>query len=117
MATFKQVADIQTADMLKLPVPKTNFHSEVIQPSAASAEMVRDLRNGPRLSAQAVLNPRVDNMLRIDQTTAESWRWICGSSIRWQPMIRMARLPPAGPQCHPHLGADQRAAQRPACVL
>ena len=30
MSTFKMVADIQTADMLKLPVPKANFHTEVI---------------------------------------------------------------------------------------
>ncbi len=33
MSTFKAVADIQTADMLKLPVPKANFHTEVIKPS------------------------------------------------------------------------------------
>ena len=36
MAAFKEVADIQTADMLKLPVPKANFHTEVIQPLGAS---------------------------------------------------------------------------------
>ena len=32
MSVFKQVADIQTADMLHLPVPKANFHTEVIKP-------------------------------------------------------------------------------------
>ena len=31
MSAFKQVADIRIADMLKLPVPKANFHTEVIQ--------------------------------------------------------------------------------------
>ncbi|MFR6147687.1 SNF2-related protein, partial [Neglectibacter timonensis] len=38
MAAFKEVADIQTADMLCLPVPKANFHTEVIQPSELQKE-------------------------------------------------------------------------------
>ncbi len=53
MAAFRQVADIQTADMLKLPVPKANFHTEVIQPSKLQQEMVRGLRNEPRPSGAA----------------------------------------------------------------
>lgn len=93
MATFKQVADIQTADMLKLPVPKANFHTEVIQPSELQQEMVRGLRNGPRLSVQAALTPGW-TICSVSPTTAESWRWICGSSIRWPPMTPTARLPP-----------------------
>ena len=43
MAAFKEVADIQTADMLKLPVPKANFHTEVIQPSEFQKEMILSL--------------------------------------------------------------------------
>ena len=43
MAAFKEVADIQTADMLKLPVPKANFHTEVIQPSELQKEMIKGL--------------------------------------------------------------------------
>ena len=43
MAAFKEVADIQTADMLKLPVPKANFHTEVIQPSEFQKEMIKGL--------------------------------------------------------------------------
>ena len=43
MAAFKGVADIQTADMLKLPVPKANFHTEVIKPSEIQKEMIKGL--------------------------------------------------------------------------
>ena len=38
MSAFKQIADIQTADMLQLPVPKANFHTEVIKPSELQQE-------------------------------------------------------------------------------
>jgi hypothetical protein len=53
MSTFKQVADIQTADMLKLPVPKANFHTEVIKPSELQQEMVKGLRSVPKPFARA----------------------------------------------------------------
>ena len=43
MATFKMVADVQTADMLKLPVPKANFHTEVIHPSELQKKAVAGL--------------------------------------------------------------------------
>ncbi|RJV99200.1 DNA methylase [Subdoligranulum sp. AF14-43] len=65
MATFKQVADIQTADMLKLPVPKANFHTEVIQPSELQQEMVRGLAERAEAIRAGGIDPRVDNMLRI----------------------------------------------------
>lgn len=65
MATFKQVADIQTADMLKLPVPKANFHTEVIQPSELRQEMVRGLAERAEAIRAGGVDPRVDNMLRI----------------------------------------------------
>ena len=65
MATFKQVADIQTADMLKLPVPKANFHTEVIQPSELQKEMVRGLAERAEDIRGGGVDPRVDNMLRI----------------------------------------------------
>jgi len=65
MATFKQVADIQTADMLKLPVPKANFHTEVIQPSELQQEMVRGLTERAEAIRAGGVDPRVDNMLRI----------------------------------------------------
>ena len=43
MAIFRQVADIQTADMLNLPVPKANFHTEVISPTQMQKEMIKGL--------------------------------------------------------------------------
>ncbi|HHW46100.1 MAG TPA: DEAD/DEAH box helicase family protein [Clostridiales bacterium] len=65
MATFKQVADIQTAEMLKLPVPKANFHTEVIQPSELQQKMVRGLAERAEAIRAGGVDPRVDNMLRI----------------------------------------------------
>ena len=65
MATFKQVADIQTADMLKLPVPKANFHTEVIQPSELQREMVRGLAERAEDIRAGGVDPKTDNMLRI----------------------------------------------------
>ena len=65
MATFKQVADIQTADMLKLPVPKANFHTEVIQPSELQQEMVRGLAERAEDIRAGGVDPKTDNMLRI----------------------------------------------------
>ena len=65
MATFRQVADIQTADMLKLPVPKANFHTEVIKPSELQQEMVKSLADRAEAIRGGGIDPSVDNMLRI----------------------------------------------------
>ena len=65
MAAFRQVADIQTADMLKLPVPKANFHTEVIQPSKLQQEMVRGLAERAEAIRGGGVDPHEDNMLRI----------------------------------------------------
>ena len=65
MAAFKEVADIQTADMLKLPVPKANFHTEVIQPSELQKEMIRGLAERAEKIRAGGVDPHVDNMLRI----------------------------------------------------
>ena len=65
MATFKMVADVQTADMLNLPVPKANFHTEVIQPNELQRTVVAELaERAERVRARAV-DPSTDNMLRI----------------------------------------------------
>ena len=65
MSMFKEVADIQTADMLNLPVPKANYHNIVLKPSEQQEEMVAAL--GER--AEKVRNRMVDstehNMLLI----------------------------------------------------
>ena len=65
MATFKGVADIQTADMLKLPVPKANFHTEVIKPSEIQKEMIKGLAERAEKIRAGGVDPHVDNMLRI----------------------------------------------------
>ena len=65
MAAFKEVADIQTADMLCLPVPKANFHTEVIQPSEIQKEMIKGLAERAEKIHAGGVDPHVDNMLRI----------------------------------------------------
>lgn len=65
MSTFKMVADIQTADMLKLPVPKANFHTEVIKPSPMQQDMIKDLADRAEEIRAGIVDPSVDNMLKI----------------------------------------------------
>lgn len=65
MSTFKLVADIQTADMLNLPVPKANFHTEVIRPSELQQKMIRGLAERAEDIRRGGVDPKVDNMLRI----------------------------------------------------
>ena len=65
MSTFKMAADIQTADMLKLPVPKANFHTEVIKPSELQQEMIASLAERAEAIRAGHVDPTVDNMLKI----------------------------------------------------
>ena len=65
MAAFKGAADIQTADMLGLPVPKANFHTEVIKPSEIQKEMIKGLAERAEKIHAGGVDPHVDNMLRI----------------------------------------------------
>ena len=65
MSTFKMVADIQTADMLHLPVPKANFHTEVIKPSEIQQEMIKGLAERAEAIRSGGVDPHIDNMLRI----------------------------------------------------
>lgn len=65
MNVFKEVADIQTADMLQLPVPKAHFHNVAVQPSDFQRGMVAELaRRAERVRAKMV-EPYEDNMLKI----------------------------------------------------
>lgn len=65
LSMFKEVADIQTADMLQLPVPKAHFHNIAVPPSDFQQDMVADLaRRAERVRAKAV-EPHEDNMLTI----------------------------------------------------
>lgn len=65
MSTFKMVADIQTADMLQLPVPKANFHTEAIKPSPMQEDMVKSLADRAEKIRAGDVDPSVDNMLKI----------------------------------------------------
>jgi len=65
MSMFRSVADIQTADMLNLPVPKANFHTEVLQPSELQKEMIAQLAERAEAIRSGVVDPREDNMLRV----------------------------------------------------
>ncbi|OUS68245.1 helicase [Paenibacillus sp. MY03] len=65
MNMLKEVADIQTADMLQLPVPKAHFHNVAVPPSEFQRDMVADLaRRAEQVRAKAV-EPHEDNMLLI----------------------------------------------------
>lgn len=62
---FKEVADIQTADMLKLPVPKANYHDVVLHPSEQQKEMVQGLAERAECVRNGGVDATVDNMLKI----------------------------------------------------
>lgn len=65
MAIFKEVADIQTADMLNLPVPKANYKTVVCKPSEMQKEMVSSLAERADAVRSGAVDPSVDNMLLI----------------------------------------------------
>ncbi len=65
MSMFKEVADIQTADMLHLPVPKANFHNVSVKPSEMQKVMVADLAERAEKVRNKMVDSSVDNMLKI----------------------------------------------------
>ncbi|WP_425517516.1 N-6 DNA methylase [Paenibacillus agaridevorans] len=65
MNVFKEVADIQTADMLQLPVPKAHFHNVAVPPSDFQREMVANLASRAELVRAKQVEPHEDNMLKI----------------------------------------------------
>lgn len=65
MSVFKEVADIQTADMLGLPVPKANYETVVCKPSEMQKEMVSSLAERADAVRSGAVDPSVDNMLLI----------------------------------------------------
>ena len=65
MAMFKEVADIQTSDMLNLPVPKANYHNVVIEPSEIQKELVKELSERAEKIRNKMVDSAVDNMLKI----------------------------------------------------
>ena len=65
MQMFREVADIQTADMLKLPVPKVNYHNIKTKPSEIQSEMVAGLAKRAEKVRAREVEPQTDNMLKI----------------------------------------------------
>jgi len=65
MAMFKECADIQTADMLNLPVPKAVYHTVALKPSEYQKQMVEELAKRAERVRSGMVNSSVDNMLVI----------------------------------------------------
>lgn len=65
MTMFREVADIQTADMLKLPVPKAEYHNIAVEPTEIQREMVAELGERAEQVRAGSVDPTVDNMLKI----------------------------------------------------
>lgn len=65
MSMFKEIADIQTADMLNLPVPKANYHHVALKPSEHQKEMVADLSERAERVRNKMVDSSQDNMLMI----------------------------------------------------
>ena len=65
MQMFREVADIQAADMLKLPVPKVNYHNIKTKPSEIQTEMVASLAKRAEKIRARLVEPQVDNMLKV----------------------------------------------------
>ena len=65
ISIFKEAADIQTSDMLNLPVPEAEFINEVLKPSEEQQEMVSAFSERAEEVRAGLVNPTVDNMLNI----------------------------------------------------
>lgn len=65
MSMFKEAADIQTADMLNLPVPKANYHNIVLKPSKQKKEMIAALGTRAERVHNRMVDSTEDNTLLI----------------------------------------------------
>ena len=65
ISIFKEAADIQTADMLNLPVPEAEYINEVLKPSEEQKEIVEAFSERAEQVRGGAVDPRVDNMLKI----------------------------------------------------
>ena len=62
---WREVTDIQTADMLNLPAPKANYHTQVSEPTELQKQMVKELGERAEEVRSGSVDPTRDNMLRI----------------------------------------------------
>ena len=65
ISLFKESADVQTADMLNLPVPEAEYINEVLKPSETQQEMVSSFADRAERVRNGNVDPRTDNMLKI----------------------------------------------------
>ena len=65
IALFKECANIQTPDMLNLPIPKAEYENVVLQPSEHQKEMVTSLAERAEAVRDRRVEPHEDNMLKI----------------------------------------------------
>ena len=65
MNMFKEIADIQTADMLNLPVPKANYNNVLVKASEIQKEMIKQLGERADKIRNNQVDSKIDNMLKI----------------------------------------------------
>lgn len=65
MAMFKDVADIQTADMLNLPTPEPHYKTIAVEPTEIQKDMVSELADRAEKVRNKMVDPSIDNMLKI----------------------------------------------------
>ena len=65
IALFKESADIQTPDMLNLPVPEAEYENVVLKPSEYQKDMVASLAERAEAVRDRQVQPYEDNMLKI----------------------------------------------------
>lgn len=65
MSMFREVADIQTADMLNLPTPEAEYHVVKTMPSEEQKEILQGLAERADKVRNNQVEPTVDNMLNI----------------------------------------------------
>ena len=65
MQMFREVADIQTADMLNLPVPEVEYRVVSVKPSEMQRDMVAELGERAERVRDGMVNATEDNMLLI----------------------------------------------------
>ena len=65
IAMFREVADVQTADMLNLPVPEVQYHNEAMKPSDFQKDMVKSFADRAEKVRNGMVDATEDNMLKI----------------------------------------------------
>ena len=76
MSLFKECADIQTADLLDLPVPEAEYVNEVLKPSHEQQEMVKAFAERAEAVRAGGVDPAKDNMLRRGARRTAVWKML-----------------------------------------